>query len=59
MAVFSTFKLEKLELGGSNQKVANINDDQDPKPICRHPLENTVTITLNIHEKKHGLSLCQ
>ena len=40
MSVFSTFKLELLESGGSNQKVANIIDDQDPKPFCRHPLEN-------------------
>ena len=36
----------KLELGGSNQKTTNKIDDQGPKPICRHPLDFTVTITL-------------
>ena len=47
MSAFSTFKLEYLELGGSNQKVANIIDGQDPKTYSYlHPLEITVTITL-------------
>ena len=29
-----------------NKKITKIIDDQGPKPICRHPLDFTVTITL-------------
>ena len=37
MSVFSTFKLEQITRVKGNQQVANIIDDQDPKPYLQTP----------------------
>ena len=34
--------------GGQIKIITNIIDNQDSKPICRHPLDFTVTITINV-----------
>ena len=33
----------------TNEKNTKIIDDQGTKPICIHPLDFTVTITLNVN----------